>query len=606
MGFKIIVTAANGKFQIKPPSGSNNWGPLLQGIPSKRYYKAAGYWAVSAVWRNVQYLRDHVFPIADLDQSAQDLVQEVLIRRQHLTEGSTFPRTHPFKTKPMEHQMTALDRSYGRSCFGFFMEMGTGKSKINIDLISAMMSHGMIDRALIQCPVAVRRNWLDEIKKHWPEQIPHEVMICDPKSKHSRSRLKMFCDNPDPGKILILGTESLSQGEKRGNSFSAALDFVTGHKSAHSVDESHLIKTHNSIRTTNTSLLGLASAHRYIYTGTPISLGLMDLYGQINFMDSEIIGCENFYSYRARYAQMGGYQNKMIIGYNNVDELTEAIKPYIYQVTKEEVLELPDKVYTTRQYDLTKQQLSTYKQIKTDRYALLSGTQVNEENIDLIVDSILEMVLLLQQVCAGYVTWSEPDPEQKIDYDDPDFKPKMIRKMRRLVEPHRNPKIKEFLSFAKTLHAERSQAKILVWSVYKPPLEDLYQVLVNEYGAEAVVLYTGDFSEAELDKAKKSFQSDPEKLFWLATLQKGGTGLTINEAKHSYFLTNSRVLIHRLQAEDRNHRIGQNQSVLYVDSTASGTVEEDIVRSNQQKKDFAAYIKTKLSEQHISEVIDSL
>ena len=83
---------------------------------------------------------------------------------------------YKFKTTPYAHQIEALDRSIDRASFGFFMEMGTGKSKVLIDTIATLADQQKISFALIIAPKGVYRNWINkEIPEHFCEDVPHVV-----------------------------------------------------------------------------------------------------------------------------------------------------------------------------------------------------------------------------------------------------------------------------------------------------------------------------------------------------------------------------------------------------------------------------------------------
>ena len=83
---------------------------------------------------------------------------------------------YKFKTTPYAHQVEALNRSISKASFGFFMEMGTGKSKVLIDTIATLADQQRIEFALIIAPKGVYRNWINkEIPEHFCEDIPHVV-----------------------------------------------------------------------------------------------------------------------------------------------------------------------------------------------------------------------------------------------------------------------------------------------------------------------------------------------------------------------------------------------------------------------------------------------
>ena len=75
---------------------------------------------------------------------------------------------YKFKTKPYAHQLKALEMSWNKEVFAYFMEMGTGKSKVLLDNIAMLYDKGKIDSVLIVAPKGVYKNWYDsEIPIHY-------------------------------------------------------------------------------------------------------------------------------------------------------------------------------------------------------------------------------------------------------------------------------------------------------------------------------------------------------------------------------------------------------------------------------------------------------
>ena len=83
---------------------------------------------------------------------------------------------YKFKSKPFAHQLTALKMSWNKEVFAYFMEMGTGKSKVLIDNIAMLYDKGKINGALIIAPKGVYKNWLEsEIPNHLPDHIEKKI-----------------------------------------------------------------------------------------------------------------------------------------------------------------------------------------------------------------------------------------------------------------------------------------------------------------------------------------------------------------------------------------------------------------------------------------------
>ena len=85
---------------------------------------------------------------------------------------------YKFKTKPYDHQLNALDKSWNKKTFAYFMEMGTGKSKVLVDNMAILYDKGKINGALIIAPKGVYRNWYSqEIPIHLASHIDHKTVL---------------------------------------------------------------------------------------------------------------------------------------------------------------------------------------------------------------------------------------------------------------------------------------------------------------------------------------------------------------------------------------------------------------------------------------------
>ena len=88
---------------------------------------------------------------------------------------------YKFKTKPYAHQLTALEKSWNKETYAYFMEMGTGKTKVLIDNMSMLYDKGKIDGALIVAPKGVIKTWYEqELPTHLPNHIEHVTVLWQP------------------------------------------------------------------------------------------------------------------------------------------------------------------------------------------------------------------------------------------------------------------------------------------------------------------------------------------------------------------------------------------------------------------------------------------
>jgi len=156
---------------------------------------------------------------------------------------------YKFKTKPYEHQLEALKRSWNKREYAYFMEMGTGKSKVLIDNIALLYDKGGINAAIIVAPKGVYRNWSGkEIPAHMPDHVERYIGVWNPAPtvKQKAELMKLFEVSPEL-KILIINVEAFST--KKGVAF--VEKFILAHNTLIAVDDLRLLRTlkHNELRT---------------------------------------------------------------------------------------------------------------------------------------------------------------------------------------------------------------------------------------------------------------------------------------------------------------------------------------------------------------------
>ena len=236
---------------------------------------------------------------------------------------------YKFKTKPYKHQLTALEKSVDEKEYGYFMEMGTGKSKVLVDNMAILYDKGKINGALIIAPKGVYNNWYSqEIPTHLASHIkPKMVMWTASASKAKEKEYQTLFETGFDLHVLIMNVEAFST--KKGTEF--AFKFLRSHKTLMVVDESTTIKTPTSKRTKSILTLGKHAAYRRILTGSPVTKSPLDLYSQCAFLDEELLGHVSYYAFRNRYAHMvernfGGRRVQIVGSYKRLDELEEILK----------------------------------------------------------------------------------------------------------------------------------------------------------------------------------------------------------------------------------------------------------------------------------------
>lgn len=532
-------------------------------IPNRRWDGRRRVWTAPCLRANSDHLLD-AFDQRCFTPMALQMAHKS--KERSIVEAGSFPEVYTFKTTPRAYQRKALDLAYGKSSFAFYMDMGTGKTKTSLDLFSAYFIDQKVDRLLIVTKFSTRKNWEREVGIHMP--VDADVMVLNTTKPKAFEQWNTAVDGRL--KILIVGTESLAAG----SAVLYADKFVSvSTRVGMVVDEAHMIKNHSAVRSKNCLKLGRHAAYRLIMTGTPVANGPMDVFMQFEFLDPNILGIGDFYSFRNRYAIMGGYEQREIIGYQNMEELIELISPFVYQVRKSEVLtELPPKVYETREVRMNEEQKRLYKDIAKKDQAV-SGDR------GITVKSVLERMLRLQEITGGVITY-ERNPDL---YNPTKFEHCRI--------PGANPKIEEVLSIA-----EESEVSTIIWCRFVQEIQMVTEALRARYGKGAVVEIHGGVNEADRDRNVQELFQTKKARFLVGNAATGGVGLNMTAAELVIYYSNSFSFTDREQSEDRAHRIGQLKSVTYIDLVAEGTVDGLVVQALREKKDVSEFVRNSIND----------
>jgi SNF2 family DNA or RNA helicase len=463
---------------------------------------------------------------------------------------------YKFKSKPFAHQSKALEMSWDKEVFAYFMEMGTGKSKVLIDNIAMLFNVGKINGALIIAPKGVYKNWFDsEIPSHMPDYVEKKVGLwrTDPNAKD----LKPLFSTGAELHILIMNVEAFST--KKGVLF--AHKFLSCHNALISIDESTTIKNPNAKRTKSILSLKPLSKFRRILTGSPVTKSPLDLFSQCQFLDSWLLNQSSYYAFRTRYAvcrkiNVSGRQVEIVVGYRNLGELSEKIKPFSYRVLKDDCLDLPPKTYTKRIIELSDEQKKVYKTMKEKAIAFLNGKMVSTA-------TVITQLMRLHQITCGHFTSDDGDVQE--------------------IKNNRIDQLMEIL--------EEVEGKAVIWAHYRYDIKKIVEAISKKYGENSVVTYYGDTSTDDRQKAITKIQDkDSSVRFIVGTPQTGGYGITLTGASTMIYYSNGYDLEKRQQSEARIDRIGQEKPMTYIDIIAEGTVDDKIVQSLRKKVNIATEI----------------
>ena len=249
------------------------------------------------------------------------------------------------------------------------------------------------------------------------------------------------------------------------------------------------------------------------------------------------------------------------VGVKNLDDLTKKLEKFSFRVQKNECMDLPDKIYMTREVVMTDEQREAYNQMVKEAIAYFDENEMTA-NI-----AVTKLMRLHQIVCGTFK-------------DD-------MGKLHRLPN-NRIETLKETL--------QEVDGKVIIFANYRDNIIEIKEMLQKEYGPNSVVTYFGDTTTEERQYAVQQFDrkyqgdKDPALRFFVGNTQTAGYGITLTEASTVIYYSNDYSLERRLQSEDRAHRAGQINKVTYIDLVSKKTVDEKIIKSLISKKDLSSTI----------------
>ena len=465
---------------------------------------------------------------------------------------------YKFRLKPYKHQLTALEKSWNKENYAYFMEMGTGKTKVLIDNMSMLYDKGKIDGALIVAPKGVVKTWYEqELPTHLQKHIENVTVLWQSNiNKTHQEKLETLFEIETALHILVMNVEALSTD--KGVKF--AYKFLNSHKTLMAIDESTTIKTPTAKRTKNIIGLGKIAKYKRIMTGSPVTKNPLDLYTQCEFLDPYLLDFTSYYAFRNRYAEMKtmhlrGRSIQVVDEFKNLGELSETLQGFSYRVLKEDCLDFPPKNWTKRYITLTKEQQKVYDQMKKAAMAVLNGKVTSTM-------TVITQLMRLQQITCGHFV-ADDGSTQEI----------------------KNNRITELMDVL-----DEIEGKAIIWGHWQKDIQNIVDEIEKVHGPGSVVSYYGLTPQDERQDNIRKFQSDPRCRFLVGTPSTGGYGITLTAANTVIYYSNGYDLEKRLQSEDRAHRIGQKKNVTYIDIIAEDTVDEKIQKSLRKKINIASEV----------------
>ena len=476
-----------------------------------------------------------------------------------------------YPTKPYPHQLQALERIRGAEFFSLTMEMGTGKSFVIVRDICELWEQGEINQVLIIAPSGSYQTWKEQFNAHTPTKLPYSLWEVSANTVSRSVDESLGKSTKDKLRIIIASAESLSSPRVSQELFRfvanppAKLYLV--------LDEFHLFKTPSASRTKTALKWSPYAKFRRILSGTPVNNSPFDLWAPYTFLSKDIFNGMKFRQFCTQYCEMLPTHHPLVtritrssghipllpaknpdgsLKLKNIEELTELINPHTFSVLKSQCLRLPDKRYEEHEFDLSEEQRVAYKELYHSFKTQLLDSSVS-------VPHKAAALIKVSQVISGFIL------DKERGYAVPVGK--------------KNPKLLLAVNLVKRM--VREGHSVIIWCRFQEEIQQLTFALApiiptfNYYGATKA---------SDREATIKDFNEYDGSAILIGTAACGGVGLTLNKASRVIYYSNTYSYKDRAQSEDRCHRIGQNQDVVYIDLLARGTVDQQIVKALRNKK----------------------
>lgn len=434
--------------------------------------------------------------------------------------------------------------------FGLLFEMGCGKTLTAIAIAGAAYAAGKIERLLVVAPTSVVAVWPKELQEYAEFKYTCRTLLGD-----KASRLKQLSDlEKFPFKALKVAVINY-ESTWRDGIFEALQEFDADMIIA---DESQRIKTHDAAQSKAMHQLGDQARYKLILSGTPVQNNAIDIYSQYRFLDPTVFG-KNFYQFRNRYAIMGGFNRRQIVGYKDMDDLIRREHSIAFRITKEEAIDLPEQTFEVRHIQMDKKLADLYQRIKRDSYAEIeTGGQIT-------ATTVLTKLLRLQQLAGGFLV------------TDDAAKPQLVSTAKL-----------EALSDIVQDYVVDGGKKLVIFARFVPEVKAIIDLMkkVLPDRKKAVSIY-GEIKKENRGAIVQQFQSDPDTVVFVGQIDTAGTGVTLTAADTCVYYSKNFNYAAYEQSLSRIHRIGQRNTCTYIDLVMEKTVDEMINRALAKKEDIA-------------------
>ncbi len=518
----------------------------IKTIPTAHYHKKEKVWELP-----VCYLGRLLDSLTFLDEIQLHLLDtpesgEFHFNKNFNLEPLTEIEKVSFKMKPFEHQLEAINFGLDKEKWLLLDSMGLGKTNSIIWLAETLKRRGIIDHCFIICGVnSLKQNWKKEIQKFSTESA---VVLGEYTTRTGTTRYRSMdkraqqLKDPIEEFFVITNLESLRDDriieafKKSSNKFGMI-----------AFDEAHKAATKTSQQGTN--LLKLEAPFKIAATGTLITNNPLSAYVPLSWTGNDQSTLSN---YKSQYCNFGGFADKQVIGFKNLEVLQEEIKQCSLRRTLDQVRsDMPPKTVTLELLEPEDDQRKFYEAIK-------EGVKEEADKIELKTSSLLALTTRLRQAsaCPSILT----------------------------TQPVSSCKIERCLELIEELTSQGE--KVVVLSVFKETLNELAAKL----GQFRFSINTGDIPDAVVANNVARFQDDPREQVFIGTWGKVGTGWTLNSSSYLICLDTPYTAAMFDQGTDRIWRVNNTRPAFITVLMCKDTIDERVQQIIETKKELGEYL----------------
>jgi SWI/SNF-related matrix-associated actin-dependent regulator 1 of chromatin subfamily A len=541
--------------ELKPPlkiSGLSSFGvtfnynpalvDTMKTLPTSYYHKKTYMWEIPA-----DCLAEALDKLTFFDEITLTLQPE---REDSKTDHFQLSESEvlSFKFKPFQHQIEGVNFGLDpqRPKWLLLDSMGLGKTNEIIMYAEILKKRGLIDHCMIICGVdSLRQNWKAEIKKFSNEDcivLGEKISKRGKVSYESVKKRAEILKQPISEFFVIVNAATL-----RSEDFIEAFRKSSNKFGLIAVDEAHKFATKTSAQGAN--LLKLGADYKVAATGTLLINSPLSCYMPLAWTENDKATLTTF---KSQYCEFGGFGDKQVIGYKNLDTLIEEIRECSIRRTLDQVRsDMPPKTITYELVEMSDEHRKFYEAIR-------EGVKEEADRVDLKAGNLLALTTRLRQATAdpGILTTQEI----------------VSSKLERIAE------------VASDL-AEVGE-KVVIFCSFKEPVYKLAKML-ERFGPS---VNTGDQDDSEVQRNMDLFQTDPKQLIFIGTHGKCGTGYTLNAASYLLCEDSPWTWSSLSQSADRIWRVTNTRPAIVKVFGCADTIDDRVWDIVETKKDLADYV----------------